>query len=185
MIDLQDLRARPAAYQDAAKKKGIDISIEGFLKLDDLRRELRQFVDDMRAQKNSVSKRIPAMKDSERTEALKEMKKLSESLKEKEEELRIAEESWQEMQLQLPAIPHEDVPVGKDERDNVEVRGEGSLPKFTFTPKDHVTLGEELNIIDIPRGVKVSGTRNYYLKGDGARLHHAVLRFTMDSLVRK
>ena len=185
MIDLQDLRARPAAYQDAAKKKGIDISIEGFLKLDDLRRELRQFVDDMRAQKNSVSKRIPAMKDSERTEALKEMKKLSESLKEKEEELRIAEESWQEMQLQLPAIPHEDVPVGKDERDNVEVRGEGSLPKFTFTPKDHVTLGEELNIIDIPRGVKVSGTRNYYLKGDGARLHHAVLRFTMDSLVKK
>ena len=125
MIDLQDLRARPAAYQDAAKKKGIDISIEGFLKLDDLRRELRQFVDDMRAQKNSVSKRIPAMKDSERTEALKEMKKLSENLKEKEEELHITEGSWQEMQLQLPAIPHEDVPVGKDERDNVEVRGEG------------------------------------------------------------
>lgn len=185
MIDLSDLRARPADYQDAAKKKGIDISIEGFLKLDDSRKELQQQVDDMRAEKNSVSKRIPAMKDSEREKALEEMKKLSDTLKKKEEELKSTEVGWQEMQLQLPAIPHEDVPVGKDEEDNVEVRKEGDLPKFDFEPKDHVTLGEELDIIDIPRGVKISGSRNYYLKGDGARLHHAVLHYTMDSLAAK
>lgn len=185
MIDLSDLRARPAAYQDAATKKGIDISIEGFLKLDDLRRDLQQLVDTMRAQKNSVSKRIPAMKDTEREEALEEMKSLSISLKEKEEELRTTEESWRAMQLQLPTIPLDAVPVGKDEHDNVEVRKEGSIPTFNFKPKDHITLGEDLDIIDIPRGVKVSGTRNYYLKGDGARLHHAVLHYTMDSLAEK
>lgn len=185
MIDLHDLRARPAAYQDAATKKGIDVSVAGFLKLDDLRKELQRHVEEMRAQKNSVSKRIPAMKDEERTKALEEMKKLSESLKEKEEELRSTEESWQTMQYMLPAIPLESVPVGKDDRDNVEVRREGALPKFGFAPKDHVALGEALDIIDIPRGAKVSGSRNYFLKGDGARLHHAVLRFTMDSLVAK
>ena len=185
MIDLDDLRARPADYQDAAKKKGIDISIEKFLKLDDARKELLQSVEDMRAEKNSVSKKIPAMKESERKNAMEDMKKLSDTLKKKETELKKAEEGWQEMQLQLPAIPHKDAPVGKDEGGNMEVRKEGDLPTFDFEPKDHVTLGEELDIIDIPRGVKVSGSRNYYLKGDGARLHHAIMRYTMDSLTQK
>jgi seryl-tRNA synthetase len=185
MIDLTDLRTRPADYQDAATKKGIDISIEGFLKLDELRRELQQYVDDMRAQKNSVSKRIPAMKEGERKEAMGDMKKLSETLKEKEGELKRTEESWQEMQLMLPSIPLPSVPVGKDDTGNVETRKEGEIPTFDFEPKDHVTLGEELDIIDIPRGVKVSGARNYFLKGDGARLHQAVLRFTMDTLAER
>ena len=185
MIDLTDLRARPADYQDAATKKGIDISIEGFLKLDELRRELQQYVDDMRAQKNSVSKKVPAMKEGERIEAMEDMKKLSKTLKEKEGELKTTEESWQEMQLMLPSIPLPNVPVGKDDSENKEVRKEGELPTFDFEPKDHVTLGEELDIIDIPRGVKVSGARNYFLKGDGARLHQAVLRFTMDTLAER
>ena len=185
MIDLADLRTRPADYQDAATKKGIDVSVEGFLKLDDLRKEMQQFVDDMRAQKNSVSKKVPAMKEAERKEAMEDMKKLSATLKEKEADLKRIEESWLEMQLMLPSIPLSSVPVGKDDSENVEVRREGDLPTFDFEPKDHVTLGEELDIIDIPRGVKVSGARNYFLKGDGARLHQAVLRFTMDSLAEK
>ncbi len=185
MIDLNDLRANPAAYQDAAKKKGIDISIEGFLKLDTLRKELQQLVDDMRARKNSVSKRVPAMKEEERKTALNDMKKLSDDLKEKENELNQTESAWKEMQLQLPSIPHESVPVGKNENDNVVDRIEGSLPKFDFEPSDHVTLGENLGILDIARGVKVSGSRNYYLIGDGARLQQAVMRFTIDSLVEK
>ncbi|PJA68249.1 serine--tRNA ligase [Candidatus Peregrinibacteria bacterium CG_4_9_14_3_um_filter_49_12] len=185
MIDLADLRTRPADYQDAATKKGIDVSVEGFLTLDDLRKEMQQFVDDMRAQKNSVSKKVPAMKEAERKEAMEDMKKLSATLKEKEADLKRIEESWLEMQLMLPSIPLSSVPVGKDDSENVEVRREGDLPTFDFEPKDHVTLGEELDIIDIPRGVKVSGARNYFLKGDGARLHQAVLRFTMDSLAEK
>lgn len=185
MIDLADLRARPADYQEAATKKGISVSIEGFLKLDDLRKELQQFVDDMRAQKNSVSKKIPTMSEKERKDAMEDMKKLSGTLKEKEIELKHVEESWQEMQLMLPSIPLSSVPVGKDDSENVEVRREGDIPTFDFEPKDHVTLGEALDIIDIPRGVKVSGARNYFLKGDGARLHQAVLRFTMDTLAER
>lgn len=185
MIDLADLRARPADYQEAATKKGISVSIEGFLKLDDLRKELQQFVDDMRAQKNSVSKKIPTMSEKERKDAIEDMKKLSGTLKEKEIELKHVEESWQEMQLMLPSIPLSSVPVGKDDSENVEVRREGDIPTFDFEPKDHVTLGEALDIIDIPRGVKVSGARNYFLKGDGARLHQAVLRFTMDTLAER
>ncbi|PIQ76452.1 serine--tRNA ligase, partial [Candidatus Peregrinibacteria bacterium CG11_big_fil_rev_8_21_14_0_20_49_14] len=123
--------------------------------------------------------------EAERKEAMEDMKKLSATLKEKEADLKRIEESWLEMQLMLPSIPLSSVPVGKDDSENVEVRREGDLPTFDFEPKDHVTLGEELDIIDIPRGVKVSGARNYFLKGDGARLHQAVLRFTMDSLAEK
>jgi len=185
MIDINDLRERPAAYQDAATKKGIRISIEDFLKVDAERRDLLQQVDEMRAEKNTVSKKIPTMKEKERKDAMSAMKKLSDTLKEKEEELKSAEDGWQKMQLQLPSIPHSDVPVGKDESENVVVRTEGDLPSFAFEPKDHVALGEALDIIDIPRGAKVSGARNYYLKGDGARLQQAVMRYTVDSLVAK
>lgn len=190
MIDLEDLRQNPAKYQDAATKKGIQISIADILTVDSSRRELQIAVDAMRAEKNAVSKKIPTMSDAERATALDAMKKLSEKLKTQEGALFAAEQKWDVMQYTLPSIPHARAPVGKTEADNVEVRREGDTsvmlgdnpPK---APKDHVALGEALDIIDIPRGVKVSGSRNYFLKGNGARLHQAVLRFTMDHLAAK
>ncbi|MBT3292607.1 serine--tRNA ligase [Candidatus Peregrinibacteria bacterium] len=185
MIDIDDLRKRPAAYQDAATKKGINLSVEEFLGLDKERRDLQQSADDMRAKKNEVSKKVPAMKEDERLKAFEEMKALSSDLKEKEAILKEVESKWLSIQLGLPSIPLDCVPVGKTEEDNVEVRKEGELPKFDFEPKDHVTLGEELDILDITRGVKVSGSRSYYLKGDGARLQHALIQYTINSLSQK
>ena len=82
-----------------------------------------------------------------------------------------------------PADP--DVPVGKDDTENVEVRREGEVRPFDFEPKDHVQLGLALDMIDIERGVKLAGTRNYFLKGDGALLHWAVLRFAIDFMVQR
>ena len=113
------------------------------------------------------------------------MKTLSTQVKEGEEKLKTIEGEWKTMQYMLPAIPLDTVPVGKSDKDNVESKRVGTEKKFSFTPKDHVALGEALGIIDIPRGAKVSGARSYFLKGDGARLHQAVLRYTMDSLVEK
>jgi seryl-tRNA synthetase len=113
------------------------------------------------------------------------MKTLSEELKKREEELARVEEEWNQQQLFLPAIPLPQVPVGKDESENVEMKRVGDLPTFAFDPKDHVELGESLDILDIPRGAKVAGARSYYLKGDGARLEMAVLQFALDSLHKK
>ena len=127
MIDIDDLRKRPAAYQDAATKKGINLSVEEFLGLDKERRDLQQSAD--------------AMKEDERLKAFEEMKALSSDLKEKEAILKEVESKWLSIQLGLPSIPLDCVPVGKTEEDNVEVRKEGELPKFDFEPKDHVTLG--------------------------------------------
>ena len=185
MIDLTDLRARPKEYEKAAKDKGIKISIKDFLKIDENRKQLVPEVEEMRAKKNEVSKKVPTMKGAEKDKAVSEMKELNEVLKKKEEELTQVESEWNKMQLFMPTIPHKDMPVGKDESGNKEVSKWGEMPEFDFEPKDHVALGEALDIIDIPRGVKVAGARSYFLKGDGMRLELALLQFTLDHLVKK
>ena len=185
MIDLQDLRDRPDVYKKTIKNKGLDADVDAFLKLDDERKELLPEVEQMRAAQNEANKKIPSLKGDEKEKMLSEMKSLSSDLKKKEEKLRDIEEKWKSGQLGFPSIQVDKVPVGKDESENVEVSSWGDKPKFDFEPQDHVALGEALDIVDIPRGVKISGARSYFLKGEGARLHHAVLRFTMDHLVAK
>lgn len=187
MIDLQDLRAHPEAYQDAAAKKNLTVDIKAFLKLDEYRRELTKMTDEMRARQNSANKRIPGLKGKEKEEALKEMKELSEELKHRTNELQQTEETWSAMQLMLPSLPHPRVPIGRSEKDNVEVKKWGDPKKLlkVSEPKDHMALGEALDIIDIPRGVKLAGARSYFLKGDGARLHRAVLQLALDHLEKK
>ena len=185
MIDLTDLRNRPDEYQKSAKDKGIKVSVKDFLKIDESRKKLVPEVEDMRAKKNEASKKIPMMKGDEREKVVSEMKELNETLKKKEEELKNIEENWKSMQLLMPTIPHKKMPIGKDDSENVEYNKWGDLPEFDFEPKDHVTLGEKLDILDIPRGVKVAGARSYFLKGDGMRLELALLNYTLDHLVRK
>lgn len=185
MIELSDLRARPDAYQKAADDKRVNIRIEGLLKCDEARRTTIEAVEAMRAEKNAVSKQIPQMTGADKEKAVAAMKELGETLKEKEAELSEMEKKWTAMLLLLPSIPLEKVPVGKDDSENVELRKEGALPTFAFEPKDHVTLAEALDIVDIPRGVKIGGSRFYFLKGDGVRLELAVLQFTLDHLHKR
>lgn len=185
MIDLNDFRARPAAYQDAARKKRMDIDVNAFMKLDDERLSLLKHVESMRGKKNAASKNVPRLKDAEKEKTIMAMKTLSDELGKKEEELAALESRWNHLQLLLPSIPLPNVPIGKDDADNMEVRKWGEPPKFDFEPMDHVTLGENLDIIDIPRGVKIAGARTYFLKGDGARLEYAILMFTLDRLIKK
>jgi seryl-tRNA synthetase len=185
MIDLNDLRTRPDAYRDAAKKKRLKIDIDAFLKLDEERRTLLHDVEKMRAEKNKVSAEVPKMKGDEKAKAVAAMKELSTSMKQKEEKLALIEAQWLDQQLRLPGIPLPQVPEGKDDTENKQLRTWGELPTFAFEPKDHVALGTALDIIDIPRGVKVAGSRFYFLKGDAARLELAVLQFTVDLLVKR
>lgn len=185
MIDLNDLRARPDAYQKAADAKNIKLSVKKFLELDEKRKALVTAVEEMRATKNAASKQIPTLKGDAKNALIAQMKTLGDTLKGKEEELEAIEKDWNTTLLQFPTIPHASVPVGKDDKDNVEARKQGELPSFSFPIKDHQELGELLDIIDIPRGVKIAGSRSYFLKGDGARLHSAILRFAVDHLTKK
>jgi len=185
MIDLQDLRKRPEAYQKAADQKNIKVNVAHLIALDEKRRESTTVVEEMRAQKNAASKQIPGLKGEDKAKLISDMKVVGEELKAREEELTTIEKEWNTMLLQMPTIPHASVPVGKDDKGNVEARKHGESPTFSFPIKDHQELGELLDIIDIPRGVKIAGARSYFLKGDGARLHMAVLRFATDHLVKK
>ena len=185
MIDLDDLRDRPEAYKDAAKKKNISVDIDALLVLDAKRRELQRSTDEMRSKQNAANKKMPTLKGDEKTSSLKEMKELSGVVKEQEVALKILEEQWSRMLLHVPSVPLDYVPVGKDDTQNVEIRKEGKLPSFTFDPLDHIALGTSLDIVDIARAVKIAGARTYFLKGDGVRLEMAILLFTLDSLVKK
>src|SRR6202158_575382 len=185
MIDLNDLRARPDAYQDAARKKRISGAIPPFSAPAAKRRELLPRVESMRARRNAVSKVVPSMGGGEKQRAIAEMRELASELKQREDELAAVDREWEALQLLLPSIPLPQAPVGKDDTENREVRKWGRLPEFDFPPKDHVTLGQALDIIDIPRGVKIAGSRSYFLKGDAVRLELAVLRFTLDHLIGK
>ncbi len=185
MIDLNDLRERPDVYKDAASKKRITVDVDAFLKLDAQRRDLIKTVEEMRAKKNAVSKAVPAMKGDEKKHAIAEMKELDATLKGREDDLAAVETQWNDLQLLLPAIPLSQVPTGKDESENMETKKWGTIPTTDPKAKDHVELGEALDIIDIPRGAKVAGARSYYLKGDGARLEMAVLQFALDHLRKK
>ena len=185
MIDLTLVRENPDLYQTACRIKNIKLDIKKFLALDEERRTLMTDVQKMQTERNAVSKKVPTLKGVEKEATIKEMKALGEKLKKAEESLATIDRDWMSQQLQLPSIALKTVPIGKDDMENVELRKWGTLPSFAFDPKDHVTLGEMLDIIDIPRGVKIAGSRSYFLKGDGARLELAVLQFTIDSLVKK
>ncbi len=185
MIDLADLRKRPDAYRDAAKRKRLKIDVDAFLKLDEERRALLHAVETKRAEKNKVSAEVPKMKGDDKAKAVAAMKELSVELKANEERLKEVEAVWQDQTLRLPGIPLPQVPDGKDDTENKEIRKVGEPTVFDFEPKDHVAIGTALDIIDIPRGVKVAGSRFYFLKGDGARLELAVLQLTVDLLVKR
>lgn len=185
MIDLQDLRERPEVYKKAAKDKGFSVDIDAFLGLDKEHRALKGEVEKLRARQNSVSKELPQLKETEKDDKLAEMKEVAAVLKDKAKILKELEERWERDQLFIPSIPLSRVVVGKGEADNVEVKRWGKIPEFSFTAKDHVELGLGLDILDIERGAKISGTRNYFLKGAGVQLQHAVLQLAMDLLTER
>ncbi len=186
MVDLDLVRKSPELFEAACKAKNIKLDIRAFLKIDMERREKMAETQTMQAKRNAVSKKMPTIKDkTEKESIVKEMKLLGEKLKEHEAALGVLDAQWMAMQLRLPGLPLPNVPKGKDDSENVEIRTHGKIPTFDFDLKDHVALGESLDIIDIPRGVKIAGARSYFLKGDGARLEYALLMFTLDHLKKK
>ncbi len=186
MIDLDHLRQNPESYEHACTVKNVKVDIRAFLTLDEKRRAMMASVQKMQAERNAVSKTVPTIKDkTEKETVIAAMKKLADDLKISEASLALLDSEWIAIALQLPSPPLPTVPVGKDDTQNVEIRKEGKLPSFSFNPLDHIALGTSLDIVDVPRAVKIAGARTYFLKGDGVRLEMAILAFTLDSLVKK
>lgn len=185
MIDLKKLRENRAEYEAGFKKKQVDIDVDKLLKLDEEHRMLIQEVEAMRAEKNSVSKEISQLDGSERETKIKEMKELGEKLDASEDELNKIIVQLKELSAAVPNPPHESVPEGKDDEDNEVLKTVGNVPKFDFEPKDHIELGESLDIIDMETGAKTSGARFYYLKNEAVLIEFALVQWLLKLFTEK
>jgi len=185
MIDIKLIRDDPEKFKKAAKDKLVNADIDKLLKVDSELKTNKQKLQDISTEKNQIGKSIPKLDDSQKQEKLNRLSELKEIESSTNEQIKQLQPKFDELMLQVAQPADIDVPLGKDDTENVELRKEGQIREFDFEPKDHVQLGLDLDIIDIERGVKLAGTRNYFLKGDGALLHWAVLRFAMDYMLEQ
>lgn len=185
MLDIKFIEKNSEMIEKGAQNKGFDVDIDRLLKLNKQRKQLLQKVENIKATKNKISKLIPSKTNSEKQKLIQEMKNLKKEEASFEEQLKKIENEFQNLLLMVPNPPLEEVPVGKDDNDNVEIEKWGNIPKFDFPIKDHITLGLELDIIDFTRASKISGTRTYFLKNEAVLLHNALLRYALDFLYKK
>ena len=185
MLDIAFIREFPDLVKAGAKKKHIQVDVDRLLDVDRQRRTLITEIEQLRAERNRKSKAVSSLPSGERETLLAETRVITEQLRRHEMALAPLEEEFERLMLQVPNVPAADVPDGLTDADNVEVRRWGEPPTFSFTPRDHVQLGEALDLIDIKRAVRIAGTRTYYLKNEAALLELAVLRFTLDHMIRR
>jgi seryl-tRNA synthetase len=205
MIDIKAIRENPERFKTAARNKRMNCDIDAICALDDRRRVLQTEMDQVKHRQNEIGEQIAGFRnpksrqfqealaagrsqDELKAEAAKLVEQVSEMkarVKQLETEHREACDQLDAALLTVAQPAADEVPIGKDDTENVEVRRVGEIPKFDFEPQDHVTLMTRLQMLDVDRGVKLAGTRNYVLRGDGSALHQAVLRLALDMMVQR
>jgi len=199
MLDLNEIREHPDRVKAALVKLNAEAPIDLILTLDAERRRLLGEVETMKAQRNATSKEMGRLQqrlkkgapqeraalEAEFETIRQEMRQLGERIKALDDTLRDVEAQLYDAQLQVPNLPHESVPVGKDDSENVVLRTEGEPRSFDFEPLPHWDLGPMLGIVDFDRGVKLAGSRFYVLRGLGARLQRALIAWMLDLHIRE
>lgn len=184
MIDVELIRRRPEFVKErlSTRDKGLPDLIDEVLELDARRRSILTKIENLRAERNRKSKKIGALrKEGKDTSSMeREVGEIKVEIERLEEELNGVQEKLKELILQIPNLPHESVPVGEDEEDNVEIRRWGEPKDFPFEPKPHWEIGERLGILDFERGVRLAGSRFTVVRGWGAKLERALINFMLD-----
>ena len=179
MISIDLLRNEPDSVKDALRKRGEEAPVDRVLDLDSRRRAIIVEADGLRARRNEVSRRLGQTKERP-PELIQEMRDVGGTIKGLEEEIKRVEGEIDSILSAIPNIPSEDAPLGENETSNVVVETVGEPPSFPFDPLPHWELGERLDIIDFKRGVKLSGSRFFVLKGKGSRLQRALITWMLD-----
>ncbi len=183
MIDISLLRENPETVRQALVNRQKDSSVvDEIIKLDTDRRELLSQVEKLRADQNALSRQF---KGKPTEDQLSQASKIKESLKTEEVKLKDLEDKQNLILEEIPNIPAEDVPVGKDDSENPVYKTVGEPTKFDFNPLDHADLGEKLDIIDVKKAAEVSGSRFGYFKNQGAVLEMAVMFYAFQKLIKK
>ena len=183
MLDLKFLRANFDEVKQKLQHRGEDLTDLGkFEELDQSRRNLIVEAEQLKSKRNEVSQQVAALK-REKQDAdhlIAEMREVGDRIKALDDELRVVEETLEQLLMSIPNIPHESVPVGDTEEDNVEIRKWGQVREFEFEPKPHWDVADQLGILDFERAGKVTGSRFVFYKGLGARLERALMSFMLD-----
>lgn len=182
MLDIAFIRNNPDLIKEGIRKKRMKMDIDELLAVDEELRRLKSEVENLRADRNRLSKEMPKLKGDEKDRAVAEVKSIKDGLGAREALLREREQQFEDLMLMVPNPPLPEVPEGESDDDNVLVRTFGEPTKFDFTPKDHLELAESLDIVDMPRAVKFAGARMYFLKNEGAQLEFALFKFALDHL---
>jgi len=183
MLNRKWLRENSEVAKEKLATRGFDVSlIDDFLTSDENRRTLLQKVEEYKQKRNALSKKIGECKrkNEDATSLIKDVEAFNSWIKEFNDKLQEVEREADQLLAIIPNIPHDSVPIGKNEEDNVEVRRSGEIPTFSFEPKPHDEVGEQLGILDFARGAKVTGSRFVFYKGLGARLERALINFMLD-----
>ncbi len=185
MLDLKRIRTNPQEVKDALRRRNTDYDavIDELLEIDVKRREISTKADTMKAQQNAASKKIPMLKKAgeDVSAIMEEMKSLSEQVKACNAELAVLEEKQKYLLLTIPNTPNANIPDGKDDSDNVEIRRWGEPKTFDFEAKAHWDIGADLGILDPETAGKVTGARFHFYRGLGARLERAVINYYLDT----
>lgn len=175
MLDIKFIRDNAEFVKTATKNKGFDETIVNrLLTVDENRRKLIQETEEIRAKKNKLGR-----------DEIEEGKRLKVLLKEREEELDVVSKDFEDLIHQVPNPSSDNTPIGKDDKENVEIKKWGEIKKFDFTPKDHLEIGTNLGIFDFEAGAKVAGSQFYYLYGDGALLELSLTMYALEKLSKK
>ncbi len=182
MLDVKFIRDNQELVRKALRDRNSDIDITPVIELDSERRNLLAAVEDLKRQRNEASKAIGEKKrrKEDASAEMSEMKKVSDEIEALDAAVRAKDEELRNLLLVIPNVPHSSVPVGKSEEDNPVVRTWGTPREFSFAPKSHWDIGEELDIIDFERAGKIAGARFAVMKGAGARLERALINFMLD-----
>jgi seryl-tRNA synthetase len=184
MLDIKLVRESLDVVRQALEKRGDKAPLDQIMALDKRHRELLHEMESLRAQRNEVSKQISKMPEKP-PELIADMRQIGERIDALEAEIGQLAAQLEDHLLRLPNIPADDIPLGKDAEDNMVVRSWGKPREFSFKPFPHWELGEKLGIIDFQRGVKLSGTRFYVLKGLGSLLQRSLISFMLDLHVKE
>lgn len=185
MLDIRVIRENPEKVKAAMKSrnKDMDAQVDRVLEIDAARRELMGKADALKAEQNAASKEIPRIKKEggDISEIMSRMNEIKESVKKLDAELADLDAAQKSIMYEFPNIPHESVPIGKDDSENVEVRRWGEPTKFDFEPKAHWDIGADLGILDPETAAKVTGARFHFYKDLGARLERAIMNFFLNT----
>jgi seryl-tRNA synthetase len=185
MLDIQFIRQNADVVRAAVRNKGFDLDLDALLSADKERRESTTLLEQKRARKNELSALIPKASKDDRPKLVEEAKQVRTDIEQLEPKLTEVQARFDDLMLRVPSIPRPEVPIGKGEEDNVEVRKVGTPRAFDFPPKDHVELMTALGMVEWDGPRKFAGGRSYALVGDGAVLEMAVMRLAVDTLIER